>query len=108
MAPHNKGSPRPQRYIAAAVAIPTPAFMAEKWEDILRWEAAGHSGVEMELATTFAVAAHFGVPSAGLIYLLDNLIAERHILHNTEEDHRRIAESRRLIEEVALEIAAAL
>jgi uridine phosphorylase len=86
----------------------TPAFMAEKWEDILRWEAAGHSGVEMELATTFAVAAHFGVPSAGLIYLLDNLIAERHLLHNTEEDHQRIAESRRLIEEVALEVVAAL
>jgi uridine phosphorylase len=86
----------------------TPAFMAERWEDILRWEAAGHCGVEMELATTFAVAAHFGVPSAGLIYLLDNLIAERHLLHNSDDDHRRIAESRCLIEEVALEVAAAL
>ena len=86
----------------------TPAFMAEKWEDILRWEAEGYAGVEMEAATTFAVAQHFGVPSASLIYLLDNLIEERHLLDNTEDERERTRESRRLVEEVALEMITTL
>lgn len=86
----------------------TPAFMAEKWEDILRWEAEGYAGVEMEAATTFAVAQHFGVPSASLIYLLDNLIEQRHLLDNTEDERERTRQSRRLVEEVALEVVTTL
>jgi len=86
----------------------TPAFMAEKWEDILRWESEGYVGVEMEAAATFAVAQHFRVPSACLIYLLDNLIEERHLLDNTEEDQNRIHTSRALVEELALEAILSL
>ncbi len=81
----------------------TPAFMAEKWEDIVRWESEGYAGVEMEAAATFAVAQHFGVPSACLIYLEDNLIEKRHILDNTVEDHLRARQARALIEDLALE-----
>lgn len=85
----------------------TPAFMAEKWEDVVRWEHEGYTGVEMEAATTMAVAQHFGVPCACLIYLLDNLIEERHILDNTVEDHLRTRQARTLIEDLALEAVAA-
>lgn len=81
----------------------TPAFMAETWEDILRWEAEGYAGVEMEAATTFAIAQHFGVPAACLIHLLDNVIEERHILDNTEDERERIVDSRRLVEDIAIE-----
>jgi len=86
----------------------TPAFMAEKWEDILRWESEGYAGVEMEAATTLAIAQHFGVPSACLIYLLDNLIEERHLLDNTKEERERIRASRALVEELALEAILSL
>ena len=86
----------------------TPAFMAEKWEDILRWESEGYVGVEMEAAATFAIAQHFHVPCACLIYLADNLIEERHLLDNTEEDQKRIHTSRALAEELAIEAIVSL
>lgn len=85
----------------------TPAFLAETWDDIVRWESEGYAGVEMEAATTFAVARHFGVPAAALIYLLDNLIAERHLLDNTLPERERIQRARDLVQEVALEVAIA-
>jgi uridine phosphorylase len=81
----------------------TPAFMAETWDDIVRWGAEGYAGVEMEAATTFAVAKHFGVPAAALIYLLDNLIAERHLLDNTLPERERVQQARDLVQEIALE-----
>jgi uridine phosphorylase len=84
----------------------TPAFMAETWEDILRWEEEGYAGVEMEAATTLAIAKHFGVPSACLIYLLDNLIEERHILHNTAEERALITERQLLVQGLALELVS--
>lgn len=82
----------------------TPAFMAETWDDIVRWGEEGYAGVEMEAATTFAVARHFGVPAAALIYLLDNLIAERHLLDNTQQERERVLRARHLVQEVALEV----
>jgi len=86
----------------------TPAFMAEKWEDILRWESQGYAGVEMEAAATLAIAQHFGLPSACLLFLLDNLIEERNLLDNTEEERERVRASRMLAEELALKAIASL
>ncbi len=82
----------------------TPAFMAEKWTDILRWEAEGYAGVEMEAATTFAVAHNLGVPSAALLYLLDNLIEEHDILAVTPEQRAAIRSRRNQLSEIALEL----
>ncbi len=86
----------------------TPAFMAERWEDILRWEGEGYAGVEMEAATTLSVTAHFGVPAACLLYLLDNLIEEHHVLSTTDEDRRRVLAARCVVEELALQTVAAM
>jgi uridine phosphorylase len=82
----------------------TSAFMAEEWEDILRWESAGYVGVEMEAATTFAIAQHFGIPSACLIYLLDNLIEDQHLLGISKIEREQIRHSRKLVEKLALEV----
>jgi len=82
----------------------TPAFLAETWDDVVRWEQEGYAGVEMEAATTFAVAKHFGVPAVALIYLLDNLIAERHLLDNTLPERERVQQARELVQEIALQV----
>lgn len=86
----------------------TPAFMAEKWEDILRWEREGYAGVEMEAATTFAVARHFGIPSACLLYLVDNLIEQHSLVDMTPEQRQIVRERRDLLGEIALELVLTL
>jgi purine-nucleoside phosphorylase len=52
------------------------AMLAETWEDVQRWSQEGFYGVEMEAATTFAVSRHFGVPSAAILRIADNLIRQ--------------------------------
>ena len=84
----------------------TSAFMAEKWEDIQRWEREGYAGVEMEAATTLAIAESFRVPAACLLYLLDNLIEERHLLATSNDERARIRQSLQVVEDVALELVS--
>lgn len=86
----------------------TPAFMAETWDDILRWEREGYAGVEMEAAATLAIARHFDLPATALIYLLDNLIEERHILDNTADEADLIRDRRELISSIGLELVVEL
>jgi uridine phosphorylase len=86
----------------------TPAFMAERWEDILRWEAEGYAGVEMEAATTLAVAQAFGVPAACLLVLLDALIDGRDLNRISADERRLLRERQGLLGDLALEIAATL
>jgi uridine phosphorylase len=85
----------------------TPAFMAERWEDVLRWEREGYAGVEMESATTLAIAQSFGVSAVCILYLLDNLIEERDLGSFTEQDHDLSDRCQDLVQELALEIAVA-
>ena len=59
-------------------------------------------------AATLAIAEHLRVPSACLIYLLDNLVERRHLLDVTEEERERILKSRRIVEELALEAIVSL
>ncbi len=58
----------------------TSALLAESREDIARWHQQGHLGVDMETATTFAVAEHFGMQKASLLYVFDNPAQGEHIL----------------------------
>ena len=68
----------------------TAALFAESTEDIDRWAAAGWQAVDMETATTFAVAEHFGVPAAALLFAFDNPRTEGDIVHNEAvKDARR-------------------
>lgn len=50
------------------------AAMMESWDDIVRWSGEGYVGIEMESSTLFAVSTHFGVPSAAVLFIADNLI----------------------------------
>ncbi|MBN1401585.1 MAG: hypothetical protein JXA74_12150 [Anaerolineae bacterium] len=86
----------------------TPAFMAERWEDILRWEAEGYAGVEMEAATALAIAQSFGVPAACLLVLLDALIDGRDLNRISADERRALRERQALLADLALEIAATL
>jgi purine-nucleoside phosphorylase len=49
----------------------TSALFAESHEDIARWNAQGFIAVDMETAATFAVAEHFGMERASLLYVYD-------------------------------------
>lgn len=85
----------------------TPAFMAERWEDVRRWEAEGYAGVEMEAATTLAVAQSFGVPATCLLYLLDNLIEERDLASLSFAERDLLKGRGELVQALALAIASA-
>lgn len=60
------------------------AMLSETWDHILRWSEQGYVGVEMEAATVFAVSNHFGVPSAALLRIGDNLIEKETVLDTTD------------------------
>lgn len=49
------------------------AMLAETPEDVAMWQKKEYAGVEMECASMFAVAEHFGVPAAAALYAADNL-----------------------------------
>lgn len=53
--------------------ISVQAMLAETPEDVVEWQKEGYVGVEMECASLFAVAEHFGVPAAAVLHAGDNL-----------------------------------
>ena len=57
------------------------AMLAETEADVKVWSEQGYYGVEMEASTLFAVSNHFGVPSAAILRVGDNLI-ENETVHS--------------------------
>ncbi|MCA9350504.1 hypothetical protein H6794_01910 [Candidatus Nomurabacteria bacterium] len=57
------------------------AMLAETEDDVKVWSEQGYYGVEMEASTLFAVSNHFGVPSAAILRVGDNLI-ENETVHS--------------------------
>lgn len=87
------------------------AMLGERWEDVQRWSKEGYAGVDLETATTYAVAKHFNVPRAGILYLADNLIEGRglHAVSSTEKEIKaaaRLTVSRLAVEAVSRWAAA--
>lgn len=78
------------------------AMLGETWDDILRWSGQGYVGVEMEAATVFAVSNHFGVPSAALLRIGDNLIEKETILGTAGQP---VNDLRRRVSQDAFDIA---
>lgn len=82
------------------------AMMAETLEDVQRWSREGYWGVEMEAATVFAVSKHFGVPSAALLIVGDNLIkgqtvaSESYKAGKARKEEARAAQYKAAIEEL--------
>lgn len=68
----------------------TAALFAEGKAEIEHWAAEGWDGVDMETATTFAVAEHFGMKSAAILFAFDNPRDHGDIvLNEAEKDERR-------------------
>lgn len=69
------------------------AMLGETQQDVLDWSAEGYFGVEMEASTVFAVSNHFGVPSAAILSVADNLIENHTVLSENFEDTRAMREA---------------
>jgi uridine phosphorylase len=68
----------------------TAALLAEGDREIEAWHDDGFGAVDMETATTFAVAEHFGMDRASILFGFDNPRQKSHILlTDAEKDARR-------------------
>jgi purine-nucleoside phosphorylase len=84
----------------------TAALLAEGADDLDRWFAQGFAAVDMETATTYAVAEHFGMRRVSLLYVFDNPRRQEHLLlTDAEKDERRKLANERM-QELALGLAA--
>ena len=91
--------------LAEAVGVPVrggsvvsiQAMLAETPEDVAMWQKEGYTGVEMECASLFATAEHFGVPAAAALYAADNLVTNHLVTSDTHVEsrpHRDVAKHR--------------
>ena len=67
-------------------------LFAETAEDVAEWSKQGYLGVEMEAALIFALSSHFGIPSAAILYVADNLSEEVTMFHDDYENSRAARE----------------
>jgi len=92
-------SPRPTEIppLSAITDVPihqgrlytTAALLAEGEREIEEWHRQGFAAVDMETATTFAVAEHFGMERLALLFAFDNPRKRRHIFLSHEEEVAR-------------------
>ena len=77
----------------------TAALFAEGERELERWFKAGWAAVDMETATTFAVAEHFGMERLSVLFTFDNPRKNEHILMaDDEKQHRRQTGNQRMID----------
>ena len=67
----------------------TSALLAEGMKEIGEWCTRGFIGVDMETASTFAVAQHFGMRRVSLLFAFDNPCRGEHILTGDVEKSSR-------------------
>jgi len=80
----------------------TSALFAEGMEDIESWFRAGFSAVDMETATTFAVAKYFDMDRTSILYAFDNPRQSEHILLDDAEKNERRRQGNMQMIEIAL------
>jgi len=83
----------------------TAALLAEGEADIERWYRQGFSAVDMETATTFAVAEYFGMARAAILYVFDNPRQREHLLLSDAEKDGRREQANRAARELAFSLA---
>jgi uridine phosphorylase len=77
----------------------TGALLAEGEAELAAWHAAGCSAVDMETAATFAVAEHFGIERASILFVFDNPRRKDHmLLADAAKDGLRSAANQQMIE----------
>jgi purine-nucleoside phosphorylase len=82
----------------------TAALLAEGHREIEAWHDDGFSAVDMETATTFAVAEHFGMERLSILFGFDNPRRKSHILLTDAEKGVRRARGNRVMIELALAV----
>jgi len=61
-------------------AVTWPTLFAQPVEEVRVWQQDGHLGVDMETATTLAVASRFGVPAVSMLVAWDKVLSGRSFL----------------------------
>jgi uridine phosphorylase len=86
----------------------TAALLAEGEADIERWHREGFSAVDMETATTFAVAEYFGMDRIAVLYVFDNPRQREHLLLTDVEKDAKRARANKTARELAFALALEL
>jgi uridine phosphorylase len=86
----------------------TAALLAEGIADVNRWHTQGFAAVDMETATTFAVAECFGMARAAILYVFDNPRQRDHLLLSDPEKEARRERANRTVRELAFALALEL
>jgi purine-nucleoside phosphorylase len=71
------------------VMYTTSALLAEGQEELEAWQDAGHAAVDMETATTFAVAQFFDMKRLAVLYVFDNPLYGDSLVDTHEERNAR-------------------
>lgn len=86
----------------------TAALFAEGEQDIEQWFRDGFAAVDMETATTYAVAEHFGMERLSLLYGFDNPRQRDHLLLSDAMKDIRRTEANSRMQQLALDLAVEL
>ena len=85
------------------------SIFAQNGAMINEWHQAGYLSVDMETATTFAVAAHFGMPALSMLVVWDDLTRGRSFLDPLNKDElAALDRANQSVYEVALALAEKL
>jgi purine-nucleoside phosphorylase len=93
------------KYVKGTV-FTTGAIMAETSEMVQGWADKGHLGVDMETATTFAVAKKFNKRAVSLLNLSDHIIKGDTFYSNNEERDELEESTDERIREIALHLSS--
>ena len=81
------------------------SIFAQSGAMVEEWREGGYRSVDMEAATLFAVANHFGLPAAALLVVWDQLTADRSFLDPlTPKEQTRLDAANTAVFETALRI----
>jgi purine-nucleoside phosphorylase len=83
----------------------TAALFAEGMEDVERWFREGFAAVDMETATTYAVAEFFEMKRLSVLYAFDNPRRKEHLLLSDAEKDLRRAKADARMTQLALDLA---
>lgn len=89
-------------HVHEGITTTCEVMFAETAEDIKQWSNQGYLGVEMEAAMIFALSNSFGIPSASILYVADNLIEDVTIFHDSYETSREAREKAKLLKYTAV------
>lgn len=86
-----------------------PSLFAQTGEICRQWNEAGYHSVDMETATTFGVARHFGVPAVSMLVTWDQLTSGRTFLDSLdEEEMAALDKGNKAVFDVALSLVEGL